>query len=143
MDDLDYKLVQLLRQDARLPVASLASFTKVSRATVKARIDKLVKNGIIEKFTLQMGSEVRNAAVRAMVLVEVHGRKEEQVSRELLKVPQVHTVHSTNGRWDLIAELEVQDLPTFDRTLRKIRSISGISNTETNILLSTRRPFGF
>lgn len=142
MDDLDYKLVQLLQQNARLPVASLAAFVKVSRATVKARIDKLVSEGVIEKFTLQMGAEARHAAVRAMVLVEVHGRKADQVSHELLRIPQVRALHSTNGRWDFIAELEVQDLPTFDATLRQIRLIDGISGTESNILLSTRRSLG-
>ena len=142
MDDLDYKLVQLLQQNARLPVASLAAFAKVSRATVKARIDKLVKDGIIEKFTLKMGAEARHASVRAMVQVEVQGRKADQVGHELLRIPQVHALHSTNGRWDFIAELEVQDLPAFDAILRRVRLIDGISSSESNILLSTRRSFG-
>ena len=52
---------------------------------------------------------------------------------------RVQTVHSTNGRWDLIAELEASDLRGFDNVLRQIRLIDGVNLTESNILLSSRR----
>ena len=74
MDDLDHQLIGLLSQDSRLPVASLAAATSVSRATVKARIDRLVENGTIEAFTIRLGAELRQAEVRAIVLIEVAGQ---------------------------------------------------------------------
>ena len=139
MDDLDYRLVALLRQDSRLPVASLAAALKVSRATVKARIDRLVQNGTIEAFTIRLGAELRQAEVRAIVLIEVEGKAADHVAQRLRGVPEVRALYSTNGRWDFVAELEDRDLASFDETLRRLRLIDGINSTETNILLNARK----
>ena len=139
MDDLDRQLIGLLRQDSRLPVASLAAATNVSRATVKARIDRLVADGVIEAFTIRLGTELRQAEVRAIVLIEVQGKAADHVAQRLRGVPEVRALYSTNGRWDFVAELEDRDLASFDETLRRLRLIDGISSTETNILLNARK----
>jgi DNA-binding Lrp family transcriptional regulator len=139
MDDLDRQLIGLLRQDSRLPVAGLAAATKVSRATVKARIDRLVADGVIEAFTIRLGTELRQAQVRAIVLIEVQGKAADHVAQRLRGVPEVRALYSTNGRWDFVAELEDRDLASFDETLRRLRLIDGISSTETNILLNARK----
>jgi DNA-binding Lrp family transcriptional regulator len=119
MDDLDQELLSALRHNARTPVSSLAVMTGASRATVAARIDRLVANGTISAFTIRTGHETRAAGLRGL--------------------PQVRALHSTNGKWDFIAELEDRDLVSFDETLRRIRLIDGINTTETNILLKTRK----
>ena len=139
MDDLDRRLIGLLRQDSRLPVASLAAATNVSRATVKARIDRMVADGVIEAFTIRLGTELRQAEVRAIVLIEVQGKAADHVAKRLRGVPEVRALYSTNGRWDFVAELEDRDLASFDETLRRLRLIDGINSTETNILLNARK----
>lgn len=139
MDELDQQLLSYLRRDARLPIASLANATNVARATVKSRLDRLVRSGLIKSFTIEMGAEFRNATVRALVQVEIQGRMADHVTQQLLRITEVRTVHSTNGRWDLIAELEASDLRSFDEVLRRIRLIDGVNLTESNILLSSRK----
>jgi len=61
------------------------------------------------------------------------------VCRALRGDPSVVTLHTTNGRWDLIAELRADSLEAFDAVLNHIRRIKGIANTETSILLSTHK----
>ena len=53
--------------------------------------------------------------------------------------PEVRAVHSTNGRWDIVAELGTDGLEAFDAALRRIRTVTGIANTETSLLLSTHK----
>jgi DNA-binding Lrp family transcriptional regulator len=139
MDDLDRDLLSALRHNARASVSSLAATTSVSRATVTARIERLVENGTITGFTIRTSHETRSAGVRAIVMIEVLGKLADRVADQLRGLPQVRALHSTNGRWDFIAELEDRDLASFDETLRRIRLINGINNTETNILLKTRK----
>jgi DNA-binding Lrp family transcriptional regulator len=139
MDDLDRDILSALRHNARTPVSSLAAMTGASRATVAARIDRLVDNGTITGFTIRTGHEGRAAGVRAIILIEVLGRLADRVVDQLRGLPQVRALHSTNGKWDFIAELEDRDLPAFDETLRRIRLIDGINSTETNILLKTSK----
>jgi len=139
VDDLDTELLSALRHNARIPVSSLAAMTGASRATVAARIDRMVASGTIVGFTIRTGHETRSAGVRAIVMIEVLGKLADRVADQLRGLPQVRALHSTNGKWDLVAELEDRDLASFDETLRRIRLINGINSTETNILLKTSK----
>ena len=139
MDDLDTELLSALRHNARMSVSSLAAQTGASRATVAARIDRLVASGTIVGFPIRPGHETRSAGVRAIVMIEVLGKLADRVADQLRGLPQVRALHSTNGKWDFVAELEDRDLASFDETLRRIRLINGINSTETNILLKTSK----
>ncbi|MGR9199064.1 Lrp/AsnC family transcriptional regulator [Rhizobium leguminosarum] len=139
VDDLDTELLSALRHNARISVSSLAAMTGASRATVAARIERLVASGTIVGFTIRAGHETRSAGVRAIVMIEVLGKLADRVADQLRGLPQVRALHSTNGKWDFVAELEDRDLAAFDETLRRIRLINGINSTETNILLKTSK----
>jgi len=139
LDAIDLELVAALRRDARRSVSDLAHEIGVSRATVRARIDRLVASGEIVGFTVQLKADLQDSPIRAIMLIEVEGKSSDQVVQRLSGIPEIRTVHTTNGRWDLIAEIGTSDLPRFDETLRRVRLIEGISVTETNLLLSTRK----
>ncbi|SDG64730.1 Lrp/AsnC family transcriptional regulator [Pelagibacterium luteolum] len=138
MDDVDRKILSLLRDDARLPVASIAASVGISRATVKARMARLQASGTISGYTVQLGASQEAAPVRAIAMIEVEGRVTDRVARALQGLPEVRSLYSTNGRWDLVAEVESGSLPEFDAALRAIRLIEGVTLTETNILLAAR-----
>lgn len=139
LDDLDRRLIAALRLDARRPVAGLAAELGLSRATVRARIDRLVADGTIQGFTVQLRAEAETAAIRAITLIEIEGHWSEKAARRLHGLPQIRTIHATNGRWDLIAEIEVTSLQEFDEVLREIRRIEGVTNSESSLLLSRRK----
>ncbi|MGU3537797.1 Lrp/AsnC family transcriptional regulator [Methylobacterium sp. A54F] len=139
LDDLDRRLIALLRTDARLPVAKLAASLGVTRATARARLDRLVESGVIQGFTAVLRSAAEPGAVRAVTLVEVDGRHAEGVIRRLAGLPEIRALHTTNGRWDIVAEIEAGSLGAFDALLRTIRQIEGIANSETSILLAARK----
>lgn len=142
LDDLDHRLIALLRTDGRLPVAKLATELSVSRATVTARMERLVKTGAIAGYTVMLRSTGRADAVRAITMVEIDGKNSEAVIRRLTGFPEIRTLYTTNGRWDVVAEVETPTLREFDELLRKIRQIDGIANTETSILLTARKELG-
>jgi DNA-binding Lrp family transcriptional regulator len=137
MDDLDYKMIGLLRSDARRPVASLAVELGVSRATVRSRIDRLIQSGVVRGFTIAVHDHATRNLIRAVMMIEVEGKASDKVMKQLYGYPEVRKLHSTNGRWDLIAELVAGSLGEFDDLLNRIRSIDGIKSTETCILLSS------
>jgi DNA-binding Lrp family transcriptional regulator len=139
MDDLDHQLIGLLREDARTPIASLAKQLKVSRGTAQARIDRMLARGDIAGFTVRVRPEAEAQRVRAVMMVAIEGERSGPVIRALSALPQVAAVHTTNGRWDLVVDLDTDSLPDFSRTLDAVRLIDGIAATETSLLLSTRR----
>ena len=139
LDDTDQRLISLLRTDARMPVAKLAAAAGVSRATATARIDKLEASGAIAGFTVVLQSNVDAGGVRAITMIEVDGKQEEAVTRRLMGMPEIRQLHTTNGRWDLVAEVEAPTISALDDLLRAIRQVDGIANTDTSILLKARK----
>jgi DNA-binding Lrp family transcriptional regulator len=136
LDDTDRRLIALLRNDSRLPGATLARHLGVSRGTVQNRIDRLMASGVLLGFTVRLGSDAETAGVRAMIAIEVRSADTRAVLAALRRMPEVGRVHSTNGRWDLVAEIATADLADLDRVLTEIRALKAVSNSETSILLS-------
>ena len=134
LDSLDRQLIALLREDGRAPVSKLAQILDVSRATVQARLDRLLESGAILGFTVR-AHDADAGGVRAITLVEVEGRSTAAVIRSIRGIGEIRSLHTTNGAWDLVAEIAANDLADFDRVLRELRSIEGVLNSETSILL--------
>lgn len=139
MDDTDRQLLALLRDNARTPVVTLAKKLRVARATVQNRIAKLEQDGTIVGYTVRLKPEAEAHRIRAIMSIRIEGQRAEQVGRQLRGHSNVVALHSTNGRWDLMAELRADSLEAFDQVLNAIRMIEGISSTETSILLSTQK----
>jgi len=141
LDNIDRQLIALLRQNARLGISALAKKLNVPRATVQNRMDKLEQNQVITAYTAVIGNDRANqlTPVRALMNIEVEGNSSQKVKTSLLQEPSVTAIHSTNGRWDLVVEIETDSLITFDKVLGRIRSFKGISTSETSLLLSTIR----
>lgn len=137
MDDTDRQIIALLRDDARLPVAALAERLRVARGTVQNRLRRLEEEGVIVGYTVRLRPDSEPHRIRAWMSIAVEGNAAPEVIRALRGEPQVGTLHSTNGRWDIMAELRAQSLEEFDQALTRIRLTPGISRTETSILLST------
>lgn len=139
VDELDRRLIGLLRADSRTPAASLAKALKVSRGTVQNRIERLVARGVVQGFTIRTRPEMDANRVRAMMTIAIEGERSGAVIKALKGFPEVSAVHTTNGRWDLVAELDVETLGAFSQALDRIRQIEGIASTETSILLATQK----
>jgi DNA-binding Lrp family transcriptional regulator len=137
MDDLDRKLMALLRTDARASASKLAAELKVSRGTVQNRIDRMLARGTIQGFTIRARPDVEAERIRAVMCIEIKGERSGAVVKALRGFPEVAAIHTTNGRWDLVVELDTESLSAFSRTLDEIRRIEGIAATETNLLLSS------
>ena len=139
MDATDQALIALLRQNARLNVADLAHKLKVSRGTVTNRIRKLEDEQVIVGYTVRLKPEVEPDRIRAWMGVTVEGNRTREVIASLLGEPGVAALHDTNGRWDLLAELEVRSMGELSQVLERIRLVAGIRGTETNIHLTSYR----
>ncbi len=139
LDSTDQRLIALLRENARISVARLAQQLGVSRGTVQNRIDRLVAQRIVLGFTVRTTPEAEPQRVRAMMMISVEGDRSDAILAALRGYPQVTALHSTNGRWDIVAQLGTDSLESFDEALRSIRTIKGVANSETSLLLSTHK----
>ncbi|MDM0071608.1 Lrp/AsnC family transcriptional regulator [Variovorax sp. J31P207] len=139
MNDTDIGLLALLRANAREPAAVLAKKLRVSRGTVLNRLTKLEATGVIVGYTVRLKPAAGAQRIRAIASMAVDGNATSAVLQSLRGDPNVEALHTTNGRWDLVVELQADDLAAFDKVLNRLRLIPGIATSETSILLSTQK----
>ena len=139
MDDTDRALVAALRHDGRKSISDLAAALDLSRATVRARLDRLLERGEILGFAAVLPGDADAPPVQAVMMVAIEGKRAEAVARQIAGMREARSVWTTNGRWDLVITLGAEDLAGFDAALARIRLIEGVSATETSLLLGARK----
>ncbi len=120
-------------------MSELASTLGTTRATIRARLEKLQKSGEVLGFTVILRGDLEDMPVSGMTMIEIEGKGTNRIISILNGYPEVQAIHTTNGRWDLMVELGADSLAELDSVLNKIRLIDGIQNSETNLWLTTIR----
>tara|TARA_B100000989_G_scaffold274327_1_gene233072 strand:- start:744 stop:1169 length:426 start_codon:yes stop_codon:yes gene_type:complete len=138
MKDLDNQIIALLKRNARMLVTQMARELSVSRVTIDAHIKKMETSGVISGYTVKLGTEEFRHKVSGWILISVQANKEEYAIEKMIGTPEITRLHTTNGKWDLAAEIQVPTLEHFDAVISKLRQIDGITETDTSLLLSSR-----
>ena len=121
LDDLDHRLIALLRSNSRTPVAVLARELGINRSTVTSRIDRLVDNGVIEGFTIRVSGDLEHDSVQGVMLVATENRRSPEIVQELRGYPELEQLHSPTGTWDLVLQIRARNLAEFDLVLERVR----------------------
>lgn len=136
-DHLDRRIIAHLRADGRASLSKLAGALGIARGTVQNRLDRLLETGALLGFTVRVREDYDDLTIRAVMMIEVTGKSTTQVIQKLRGITEIRTLHTTNGNWDLVADIHATSLSDFDRVLREVRMIDGVANSETSLLLST------
>jgi DNA-binding Lrp family transcriptional regulator len=137
LTEKDEKLLALLKLNAREPVASLARKLGVSRSTVQDRLQRLERQGVIAGYSVRLAEQAEKG-IRAYVTIEAEPRRAVDVARALQKLPQIETLHTVSGKFDLVALASAKTTEEMDRMLDQIGSIPGVTGTESAMILSTK-----
>ena len=138
-DEIDRKLLALLRANAREPAAVLAKKLKISRGTVQNRIARMLATRAISGFTVRTAPELETGRVRAVMSIAIQGEQSGKVIKALNGFPQVERIYTTNGRWNLFFVFFSFFQAQISAKLDQIRLIEGIAATETSLLLASTK----
>ncbi len=135
LDKTDLRLLELLKRNARMSYARLAEELGISESAVRKRLRKLMKQGIIKRFTIEY---VLPNEVRAAILVKVAPPKPvPKVSEEISRIEGVETVYEVTGENDILVLLRGPNIGFVNKCIDRIRSISGVASTNTMIILKS------
>ena len=138
LDVLDRQLIDLLKVNARLPVVKLAQALGCARSTVQLRLKALEDSGVITGYTVGVVAPQSAPGIRAMVLISIESKQEADVLRALSKRHEIFKLYTVSGRYDLCAMLSTESTHELDGVIDRIRSIKGVVDTFSTILLSTK-----
>lgn len=138
IDPTDRRLLALLSENARAPVAELGRSLGLSRTTVQSRIERLERRGVIAGYAVRLSDEHERGQVRAHVLITVFAKLAARVETELRNIPEVRALHSVSGQFDMIAVITAPSIGELDRAIDRIGALEGVERTMSSIILSTR-----
>ncbi len=137
-DAIDAQLLMLLRENARASTVELARRLGLSRTTVQSRLERLERAKVIVGYTVRVADAVEQQMVRAHVMITVGPKLAAGVEQALRRIPEVRTLHTVNGIYDMIAILVARSVADLDRLIDHIGGLEGVERTTSTIVLSTR-----
>jgi Lrp/AsnC family transcriptional regulator for asnA, asnC and gidA len=134
IDDLDVKILSELARDASISVPRLSKKINVNSSVVYSRIKRLVKRGLIRKFTIVINDEALGFSVKALTGINMDSKLRDNVLNELFKIPEVREVAEVTGRFDVLVTMTSRSLDEMHQLIsEKIGRIEGVQKTETFI----------
>lgn len=128
-------ILEALRKDSSKPISKLSKELGIPRATVQDRINKLIKQGIIKRFTIVPDYSKLGRPVTAFVMISFHPSPEvsqRELARQIALLPEVEEVHLISGQWDILVKIKVKDVESAGAfVIDRIRTMKGVEKTET------------
>jgi DNA-binding Lrp family transcriptional regulator len=135
LDPLDVKILNLLANDSRMSYAEIAREVHMSRMSVRERVLRMVDDGIIERFTVQINS--RKVGLRCSVYLNIKTNPSyiESVAKELEKNPKIESVYGITGTNALHVHAFLEDFSRVEKFIEEIYKINGLFEVEFNIMM--------
>ena len=137
LDEVDRKIIEVLQKDARIPFTEIGKELEVSDATVHFRVKKMLKAGIIKKYTIVVNESVYDSRVSCYMLIKVKQGKIEEISRQLTGIERVNIVQEVHGSNDIFIKVGAMDLEGLRNAIIRIQENPKILTSEYLTILKT------
>lgn len=133
LDKTDLAIIEILRKNARTPYTEIAKTLRLSEAAIRKRIDKLIRLGVIKRFTIDVTLE---SEIKAIILVKVNPPTPvSEVSKKIIKFNGVDVVYEITGDYDLAVIVHSKNVLEINKYIDMIRDIKGVAGTNTMVVL--------
>lgn len=136
VDTLDARLLRELDAAPRVGVLELSRRLGVARATVQARLDRLVARGVIATFAPTLDPDALGFGVTAFATLEIRQGQGVDVLAHLRAIPQVLEVHTITGQGDMLCRVVARSNDDLQQVLDRVTQFEQIVRTSTVIALS-------
>jgi DNA-binding Lrp family transcriptional regulator len=138
VDQIDHRIVALLRENARRSFQDIGGRVSLSAPAVKRRIDRLEADGVIRGYSANVDPAALGWSTHAFVELFCEGRMSgEEVREALTGYPEVEGAYTIAGAPSAIIHLRAADTQHLEQALERIRDVPGVQRTQTQVVLST------
>jgi DNA-binding Lrp family transcriptional regulator len=132
IDNLDKRILEIMKKDSRCPYVEIAEKLGVSEGTVRSRVHKMTEDGIIRGFTIKTSSK----NVKALVEVRIDVNTDtEEIARKLSEYDGVTEVFEVTGDQDIIAIVDVESSQSLNEIIERVRRYDNVLSTRTRLIL--------
>lgn len=139
MDAIDLRLLDLLRNNARLSYAELARQVGLSAPSVHERVGKLEASGVIRAYRAEVEPEAIGLGVTALIgVVEDSGVETEDVLAAFRQMPEIESCYFTAGVESFLLKARVGTIAQLEELIMRLNRTPGVASTRTTVALSTK-----
>jgi DNA-binding Lrp family transcriptional regulator len=135
MDDLDRRILNILRRDARTPYTEIAERVGTSEGTVRNRVERMTEDGVIERFTVATRTGNIKAMVEITVAVDVNTTG---VSEQMAEWEEVDFVWQVSGEEDIVLVVDAADTKGVNDLITQCREMGEVQSTKTRLILDEK-----
>lgn len=136
VDETDRKILDLLSDNGRMSYSDIGKRLNLSRVSVRERVNQMMENGVIEKFSVVINSEMAGKKVSAFFEVDCEPAYLVQVAETLINNPNVASCYQMTGPSTLHTHVLVEDFRRLEQFINEeLYALEGISRVSSHILL--------
>ncbi|MCU0799271.1 MAG: Lrp/AsnC family transcriptional regulator [Candidatus Thermoplasmatota archaeon] len=132
LDDLDWTILKMLKEDSRRTNVAIAGELKVSEGMVRQRIARLRSDGMVKRFTIETASRGLKAIVEVNIDVNVLTGK---IAKRIKALKGVERVYEISGDTDIMVIVDVANTIELNTTIEAIRALGNVRSTKTRLIL--------
>jgi len=136
MDELDMKIIERLLKDSRKSLRSIAKELGTPTSTVHERVKRLVKLGVIRRFTAELDLKLLGLDITALILVSVDGAHITDVEKTLSTYDQVIAVYDITGEFDVALIAKFRNMDELNNFIKTILKMPYIKRTVTSVVFN-------
>ncbi|PKM94150.1 MAG: Lrp/AsnC family transcriptional regulator [Firmicutes bacterium HGW-Firmicutes-1] len=138
MNELDIKILTLLQKNSRISISEMSAQVNLSISATSDRLRKLESSGIISQYTAILNPEVFNKTLMAIMFVSLENPNFTDMFLAFVHdQEEILECHYLAGNFDYALKIVTKNTASLEAILYKIKSVTGIQKTETNVVLST------
>ncbi len=133
LDELDKKLLTILQDDARVQASVIARETGCNENTIRYRIERLKKHGVIKEFTALLNPRMIGLPVAAIMMITTEPNQLKEVFEKLAELEETKHILQATGKHDLIVVAHYKDMKGMNDASQKIKSMPGVKEAEIHL----------
>jgi len=135
VDEIDERIMRLLKENSRMTYVEIGRTVGLSEGAVRNRVQALVSEGVIKRFTIEKAS---THGVRALTMIAVNpGTPTYEVSKMVNQLAGVERIYEVTGEYDIVMVSSGSSIEGIDKVIEDVRKIEGVEKTNTIIVLRT------
>jgi Lrp/AsnC family leucine-responsive transcriptional regulator len=137
-DAIDLQILDLLQENCKQPLAAIGEKVGLTASSVMERIHKLEEAGVILGYVALLDARHLGKDITAFIGVSIsHPTSIGAFEREVAHLDDVLDCHHVTGNHTLMLKVKTENTETLERLIDRMRSIEGVTRTETMVVLST------
>ncbi len=136
LDKIDQEILEILGKYGRISYMELARMVRRSPSAVRRRVEKMLRDKLIERFTIVVNAKKVGKNLTATLQIHPAGRRLERVTDFLVNMPCIIEAYHMTGKCGILAIVQVGDIEELDECIKEIQSIEGVLDVEACVALN-------